>query len=63
MDDIDDIKTFQLCLPEHVHFLFKNKCNFHDLSMQEVLAFCIEKFINGEYDKELGLLDEDKFKQ
>lgn len=62
MSDIEVFKTVRFSMLENMHFLFKNKCDFNDLTVQEVLAFCVEKFINGEYDKELGLLDENKFK-
>lgn len=44
-------------LPEYIHFEFKNRCRFYDLSYQEVFSLMVEKFINGEFDTELGIGD------
>jgi len=52
---MSDVKYIRILLPEQLHFMLKNKCSFRDISMQEVFSLCAEKFINGDFDKELGL--------
>jgi hypothetical protein len=54
-----DIRYISVPLVEHTHFLFVNKCKYNDISTQEVLLFAIEKFIDGDYDKEFGILKDD----
>lgn len=49
------IKYITFPIPEDKHFTFSNKCRFHDITMQEVLAFLVGKFLEGEFDEELNL--------
>lgn len=59
---MNDIKYLAFPLPDYIYFTFKNKCKFNDLPIQEVLAFAIEKFIDGDYDEEFGIIDDTKSK-
>ena len=54
-----ELKYIYFRLPEHVHFLFLNKCKYNDIPIQEVLSLAVEKFINGEYDGELEIIKDD----
>jgi len=49
------VKTITICLQNHIHFRFKNKCIFYDLSMEDILTECIIRFNNGELDVLLDL--------
>jgi len=42
-------------LPKELHYNFKQKCNFFDLPMQDVVANLLEKFIDGDFDKEFNI--------
>jgi hypothetical protein len=42
-------------LPEHINWKFTQKCNFYEVRKQDIIAFLLEKFIDGDYDKELEL--------
>lgn len=54
-----DLKYIRFPLPEHLHFLFVNKCKYNDIPIQEVLSLAVEKFIDGDYDEELGIIKDD----
>ena len=54
-----ELKYIYFQLPEHIHFLFINKCKYNDMPTQEVISLAVEKFINGDYDEELGLIKND----
>ena len=52
---MDNLKNITFVLPEYIHFQFKNKCQFYDIKFQEVLSLMVEKFLDGEFDNELGI--------
>ena len=42
-------------LKADIRFKFKNRCKFYDITSQEVLSFLIDKFLEGDFDKELNI--------
>ena len=54
----EDVEVIRMRVPiiGNLHFLFKNKCEFNDISIQEVISFFIEKFLDGDFDEEFGIL-------
>lgn len=56
MIDIDDGHVeIKVKLDKRQHVRFKHKCNFYDVTYAEVFNLAVEKFIDGEYDKELNI--------
>jgi hypothetical protein len=49
------IKALKIYLTRNSYDKFKNKCQFYDISESEVCAFLIEKYIDGDFDRELRL--------
>jgi len=52
---MDDVKEIKFTVPKYIHFNFKNKCRFYEMTYGEVLSFMVEKFIEGDFDSELGI--------
>jgi hypothetical protein len=44
------IKSLNIALPEELHYRVKQKCQFYELTLQEVVAALLEKFDEGELD-------------
>ncbi|MFA5154345.1 MAG: hypothetical protein WC554_17480 [Clostridia bacterium] len=50
-------KTYRLRFDvvEEIYLPFKEKCRFYDIPMKDVILFMVEKFLDGDFDKELKL--------
>jgi hypothetical protein len=42
-------------LPDHIKFKFDNKCKYYDLDRDNVIAYLIQLFNNGMFDKEFKI--------
>jgi len=52
---MDSTRSITFSIPENVFFHFKNKCLFYDITRSDVLTTLVEKFIDGDFDKEFGI--------
>jgi len=52
---MDNFRHITIVVPEHVYFHFKHKCSFCDLSRFDVVITLLEKFIDGDFDKDFGI--------
>jgi hypothetical protein len=53
--ETNNIKILAMPLEGHTLFKFKQRCLFYELTMQEVASLLIAKFLDGEFDEELGI--------
>lgn len=37
------------------HYQFKQRCKFYDITPQEVIAYAIERFLDGDFDEDFGI--------
>ena len=49
------VVTINVRFPEKLWRKFENKCYYYEITHAEVLNLCVEKFLEGEFDKELQL--------
>lgn len=53
---IDDRTTkIQVLILKNLYLQTKNKCHFYDIPLSEVISLAFEKFMLGEFDKELNI--------
>lgn len=49
------IKYMKIALPTELHWVFKNKCKFYDMTPKEVIAYLIVEFNKGRFDEEFQI--------
>ena len=54
-------KRLLVVLDERTYWKYKNKCQFYDLGVQAVALNLFERFINGEFDKDFDIPEDDYF--
>lgn len=54
---IDDGLTVGIVtyVPSDLHWRVKNKCKFYDIGMKNIIIFFLRKFMDGDFDEELGI--------
>ena len=55
---MNEIKHISFPVQDYVYYNFKQKCDFYEIKMPEIFLFFIEKFIDGDFDKELNIPEE-----
>ena len=53
--DFGNIKYLKVPIEERVHSKFINRCDFYDVTLSESFAFTMEKFIKGDFDRDLNI--------
>ena len=49
------VQSITITLPRNLAEKLKNKCHFYDIPISDAASFLFDKFVNGDYDKELEL--------
>ena len=49
------VQNITITLPRNLAEKLKNKCHFYDIPISDAASFLFDKFVNGDYDKELEL--------
>jgi hypothetical protein len=39
-----------------LHFKVSNKCKFYDIKIQDVLTNLLQRFVDGEFDKDFNII-------
>ena len=50
-----NMKSIRVSIPDIIYNRVKNKCNFHDYTIQEIVVALLTRFIEGDFDKDFKI--------